>query len=94
MIVTPGSKFVYLEAMRLGYLESLVLAGAVITTPGCGACVGTHAGVPADGEVVISSANRNFQGRMGNAAASIILGSPETVAASAVLGRVASVVEL
>jgi 3-isopropylmalate/(R)-2-methylmalate dehydratase large subunit len=90
LIVTPGSRQVYLDAMREGLLEIFILAGAVVTPPGCGPCVGTHLGVPADGEMVISTANRNFQGRMGNRNASIVLGSPETVAASAVLGRVSA----
>ncbi|MCK2212387.1 3-isopropylmalate dehydratase large subunit [Actinomadura sp. ATCC 31491] len=90
MIVTPGSREVYLEALREGVIETFVQAGAVVTPPGCGPCVGTHMGIPADDETVISTANRNFRGRMGNRNASIVLGSPETVAASAVLGRVAS----
>lgn len=88
LIVTPGSRQVYLDAMREGLLEIFIMAGAVVTPPGCGPCVGTHLGVPADGEMVISTANRNFQGRMGNRNSSIVLASPETVAASAVLGRV------
>ena len=90
LIVTPGSRDVYLEALREGHIETFVTSGAVVTPPGCGACVGTHLGIPADGETVISTANRNFKGRMGNANAEIILGSPETVAASAVVGRVAT----
>jgi 3-isopropylmalate/(R)-2-methylmalate dehydratase large subunit len=94
LIVTPGSRAVYLDAMREGLIETLMNAGAVVTPPGCGPCVGTHLGVPADDETVISTANRNFQGRMGNRLASIILGSPETVAASAVLGRVGTRGEL
>jgi 3-isopropylmalate/(R)-2-methylmalate dehydratase large subunit len=89
-VVTPGSRQVYLAAMREGLIDVLMTAGAVVTPPGCGPCVGTHMGVPADGETVISSANRNFQGRMGNRFASIVLGSPETVAASALLGRVST----
>lgn len=90
LIVTPGSRGVYLQAVREGLVETFVEFGAVVTPPGCGPCVGTHMGVPADGDLVISTANRNFRGRMGNREASIVLGSPETVAASAVLGRVAT----
>ncbi len=90
LIVTPGSRGVYLEAIREGLVETFIEFGGVVTPPGCGPCVGTHLGIPADGELVVSTANRNFRGRMGNREASIVLGSPETVAASAVLGRVAT----
>lgn len=83
LIVAPASRTVLLDAMRAGYIEALVEAGAVMVTPGCGPCVGTHNGVPSDGENVISTANRNFKGRMGNNKAFIYLGSPATVAATA-----------
>ena len=85
---TPGSRKIYLECLRKGYLEILAEAGACITNPGCGPCVGTHQGVPSDGENVISTANRNFKGRMGNQNAFIYLASPATVAASAIEGKI------
>ena len=69
-------------------LKTLVEAGAAVVTPGCGPCVGTHNGIPSDGENVISTANRNFKGRMANNKAFIYLGSPATVAASAVKGEI------
>lgn len=88
LILAPGSRDILLEGMRSGVIGALVEAGAILVTPGCGPCVGTHNGVPADGERVISTANRNFRGRMGNPAAEIYLASPETVAASAVAGEI------
>ncbi len=87
-IVAPSSREIFLEALRLGLVDTFVKAGAVIVAPGCGPCVGTHNGIPADAEVVISTANRNFKGRMGNPNAFIYLASPATVAASAVKGRI------
>ena len=86
LIVAPASKQIFLDAMEAGYIRDLVEAGAVMVTPGCGPCVGTHNGVPSDGENVISTANRNFKGRMGNSNAFIYLGSPATVAASVIEG--------
>lgn len=86
LIVAPASRQIFLDAMEAGYVRDLVEAGAVFVTPGCGPCVGTHNGVPSDGENVISTANRNFKGRMGNSNAFIYLGSPATVAASVIEG--------
>ncbi|MCM8822674.1 MAG: 3-isopropylmalate dehydratase large subunit [Candidatus Omnitrophica bacterium] len=87
-IITPGSRKIYLEAMKKGYIKIFMESGCCVTNPGCGPCVGTHQGVPSDGEVVISTANRNFKGRMGNPQAFIYLASPATVAASAVKGEI------
>jgi 3-isopropylmalate/(R)-2-methylmalate dehydratase large subunit len=86
MIVTPGSQDVLKEAMAKGYVATLMDAGAVVTNSTCGACYGGHMGVLGDGEVCITASTRNFQGRMGSAEADIYLGSPATVAASAVRG--------
>ena len=88
LIIAPASKQILLDAMEAGYIRDLVEAGAVMVTPGCGPCVGTHNGVPSDGENVISTANRNFLGRMGNKNASIYLSSPATVILSAIEGKI------
>ena len=89
MLVIPASSLVLQESLERGYIQALVAAGAAIGTPGCGPCMGNHMGVPATGEVTISSANRNFRGRMGTTDAEIYLASPAVVAASAIAGRIA-----
>lgn len=85
-IVTPGSQAVYLQAVREGLVETLVEAGAVVTNSTCGACLGYHMGVLAPGEICITASPRNFKGRMGSNDAQVYLGSPATVAASALAG--------
>jgi homoaconitate hydratase family protein len=87
LIVTPGSKEIMLEAMRSGVLATLIESGALVTNPGCGACAG-DGGTMADGEVSLSTANRNFIGRMGSNKSSIYLSSPATLAASALKGAI------
>jgi 3-isopropylmalate/(R)-2-methylmalate dehydratase large subunit len=89
LIIAPASKDILLDMIKNGSYQTLLDAGAAAVTPGCGPCVGTHNGVPSDGENVISTANRNFKGRMGNANAFIYLGSPATVAASMIEGKIA-----
>jgi len=89
MIVIPASSEVLQQAMQLGYIQEFIEAGAVIGVPGCGPCMGNHMGILAPGEVCISSANRNFKGRMGQPDAEIYLANPAVVAASAILGRIA-----
>ena len=88
MVIVPASSEVWNEALARGWVADLADAGAVFGTPGCGPCMGNHLGVLAPGEVCISSANRNFQGRMGDRGAEIYLASPAVVAASAVAGRI------
>jgi 3-isopropylmalate/(R)-2-methylmalate dehydratase large subunit len=88
LIVTPASKEVWLKAAKTGIFETLINAGAIVTNPNCGACFGAHGGLLAPSEKCISSSNRNFQGRMGSAAAEVYLGSPATVAASALKGEI------
>lgn len=86
LIVTPSSQQVYREALRAGYIETLLDAGAVVTNATCGACCGAHLGVLAAGETCITASTRNFKGRMGDPTARIFMASPATVAASAVAG--------
>lgn len=85
-LVTPGSQAIFRQALKAGYVEALLEAGAVVTPATCGACGGGHMGVLGAGETCITASTRNFKGRMGDASARIYMGSPATVAASAVTG--------
>jgi 3-isopropylmalate/(R)-2-methylmalate dehydratase large subunit len=86
LMITPASQGIYKAALKKGLIEIFIKAGAIVNNPGCGPCVGTHQGVPADSEVIFSTSNRNYKGRMGNPEARIYLGSPATAAATAVKG--------
>jgi len=88
LVIIPASDEVQLSIIEKGYMADLIRAGATFNAPGCGPCLGTHAGLVADGEVCITSTNRNFPGRMGSNKASIYLASPMTVATSALYGYI------
>ncbi len=90
LVVIPASAEVYKKAMDKGYVQSLMTSGATFASPGCGPCLGTHAGLLGPGEVCVSATNRNFPGRMGSTEGSIYLTSPATVAASALSGYLQS----
>ncbi len=93
-IIIPGTQQVYLDALREGLIEAFVEAGAVVSTPTCGPCLGGHMGVLAAGERCVSTTNRNFVGRMGSPQSEVYLANPAVAAASAILGRIASPEEI
>lgn len=90
MLVFPATWRIYQEAMELGVLEDLIRAGAIVMNPGCGCCLGVHQGALGNGEVALSTTNRNFKGRMGNPNAEVYLCSPAVAATSAIRGRITS----
>ncbi len=90
LIVFPGTQEIYLKAIELGYVQSIIEAGGAVSTPTCGPCLGGHCGILAAGERAISTTNRNFVGRMGHVESEVYLSSPAIAAASAILGKIAS----
>lgn len=90
VIVIPGTQEIYLEALRQGLVEVFIEAGAAVSTPTCGPCLGGHMGILAKGEKALATTNRNFVGRMGHPESEVYLASPAVAAASAVLGRIAA----
>lgn len=94
LIVFPGTQEIYLDALKLGYIEAVIKAGGAVSTPTCGPCLGGHCGILAKGERAISTTNRNFVGRMGHPESEVYLSSPAVAAASAILGKISSPEEL
>lgn len=94
LIIFPGTQDIYLEAIKKGYIQTIIKAGGAVSTPTCGPCLGGHMGILAKGERAISTTNRNFVGRMGDTESEVYLSSPAIAAASAILGKIASPEEL
>jgi 3-isopropylmalate/(R)-2-methylmalate dehydratase large subunit len=90
VIIIPATQAIYLEAMKAGYFETFVEAGAVISTPTCGPCLGGHMGILAAGERAVATTNRNFVGRMGHVDSEVYLASPAVAAASAITGKISA----
>ncbi|HWR30518.1 MAG TPA: 3-isopropylmalate dehydratase large subunit [Negativicutes bacterium] len=88
-IIIPGTQEIYMEAMKRGYIAQFIEAGAVVSTPTCGPCLGGYMGILAAGERCVSTTNRNFRGRMGHVDSEVYLASPAVAAASAIMGRIA-----
>ena len=94
VIVIPATQAIYMQCIAEGLTQSFIEAGAVVTTPTCGPCLGGHMGVMAAGEKTVSTTNRNFVGRMGHTSSEVYLASPAVAAASAITGKISSPEEL
>jgi 3-isopropylmalate/(R)-2-methylmalate dehydratase large subunit len=88
LIILPGTQSIYLEALRRGFIETFIEAGAVVSTPTCGPCLGGHMGILAKGEKALATTNRNFVGRMGSPGSEVYLSNPAVAAASAIKGKI------
>jgi 3-isopropylmalate/(R)-2-methylmalate dehydratase large subunit len=93
-IIIPATQEIYTAAMKAGYIDIFIKAGAAVSTPTCGPCLGGYMGILAAGERAVSTTNRNFRGRMGHVDSEVYLASPYTAAASAVLGHIAGAGEV
>ena len=94
VIVIPATQKIYLDAMEAGYIRAFIEAGAIVSTPTCGPCLGGYMGILAEGERCVSTTNRNFVGRMGHVTSEIYLASPAVAAASAITGKISCPCEL
>ncbi|MCL2664827.1 MAG: aconitase family protein, partial [Defluviitaleaceae bacterium] len=94
LIILPGTQSIYLQALKEGLIEDLVLAGAAVSTPTCGPCLGGHMGVLAEGERCVATTNRNFVGRMGHVRSEVYLAGPAVAAVSAIKGRICKAEDL
>ena len=94
VIVIPATQKIYLDAMEAGYIKTFIEAGAIVSTPTCGPCLGGYMGILAEGEKCVSTTNRNFVGRMGHVTSEIYLASPAVAAASAITGKISCPCEL
>jgi 3-isopropylmalate/(R)-2-methylmalate dehydratase large subunit len=94
VIVIPATQKIYLDAMEAGYIKTFIEAGAIVSTPTCGPCLGGYMGILAEGERCVSTTNRNFVGRMGHVTSEIYLASPAVAAASAITGKISCPCEL
>jgi 3-isopropylmalate/(R)-2-methylmalate dehydratase large subunit len=88
LIIIPATQEIYRQALKEGFIETFLAAGAVVSPPTCGPCLGGHMGILAEGERALATTNRNFRGRMGHAASEVYLSGPAVAAASAIKGRI------